>query len=253
MGRLKIAVAGTGISGLAAAWLLSQRHAVTVYDRANRIGGHSNTILARIGGEEIPVDVGFIVFNRLAYPNLIALFERLKVPTARSAMSLAISLNGGAFEYSGHMPGLFGQPANLLRRRFWSMLFDIRRFYQAAGRHVDRLDEQMSLGDYVQMGQYSDAFLNAHLLPMAAAIWSAPPREILSYPAASFLRFYNNHGLLRLRRRPAWQTVVGGSCTYVERLCQRFWRDPARDSRGRCPPKRTGAVDDRLARRLRTI
>ena len=218
--RLKVAIVGTGISGLSAAWLLSHRHDVTVYERADRIGGHSNTILASVGSHCIPVDTGFIVFNRHTYPNLTALFELLKVPTQVSEMSFAVSMDGGALEYSGSGPlGVFGQPRNLIRPRFWSMLADLVRFYRQASLDARLLDdEQISLGDYLLKGQYGEAFRDDHLLPMASAIWSAAPAEILSYPAAAFIRFHDNHGLLQLRQRPAWETVVGGSRNYVERL-----------------------------------
>src|SRR5271166_4425220 len=152
--RLKVAIVGTGISGLSAAWLLSQRHTVTVYERAERIGGHANTILAFIGKRRIPVDTGFIVFNRRTYPNLTALFELLKVPTKASDMSFAASLNDGALEYSGTgVAGVFGQPRNLLRPRFWSMVIDLLRFYHRATRDADRVeDEQLSLGEYLAEG-----------------------------------------------------------------------------------------------------
>jgi len=222
--RLKIAVIGTGISGLSAAWLLSQRHDVTVYERADRIGGHSNTILAPIGGRSIPVDTGFIVFNRRTYPNLVALFEHLKVPTEISNMSFAVSLDGGAIEYSGSgLSGVFGQRSNLARPRFWSMLYDVMRFYRQAPCDAALIDdERVTLGDYLRLGRYGDAFRDHHILPMASAIWSATPAQILSYPAASFIRFHHNHGLLQLRQRPAWETVVGGSRTYVSRLVQSF-------------------------------
>ena len=222
--RLKIAVVGTGISGLSAAWLLSQRHDVTVYERADRIGGHSNTILASVGGRSIPVDVGFIVFNRRTYPNLTALFELLKVPTQPSEMSFAVSMNGGALEYSGSgLSGVFGQPRNLIRPRFWSMLADLARFYRQAPNDTALIDdENFSLGDYLKMGRYGKAFRDDHLLPLASAIWSAAPGEMLSYPAAAFIRFHDNHGLLQLRQRPVWETVVGGSRNYVERLAQSF-------------------------------
>lgn len=222
--RLKIAIVGTGISGLSAAWLLSQRHDVTVYERADRVGGHSNTILASVDGRSIPVDTGFIVFNRRAYPNLTALFALLEVPTEVSDMSFAVSLDSGALEYSGTgLSGVFGQPSNLVRPRFWSMLSDLIRFYHRAPRDGELIDdEQVSLGDYLKMRRYGDAFRDHHILPMASAIWSVTPAEILSYPAASFIRFHNNHGLLQVRQRPAWETVVGGSRNYVERLSRHF-------------------------------
>ena len=222
--RLKVAVVGTGVSGLSTAWLLSRRHDVTVYERADRIGGHSNTVVASIGGRSIPVDTGFIVLNRRTYPNLAALFELLKVPTQVSDMSFAVSMDGGALEYSGSgLSGVFAQPRNLIRPRFWSMLADLVRFYREAPIDKDLVDdERISLGDYLTKGRYGAAFRDDHLLPMASAIWSAAPTEMLSYPAAAFVRFHDNHGLLQLTQRPAWETVVGGSRTYVERLSAPF-------------------------------
>lgn len=222
--RLKIAIVGTGISGLSAAWLLNQRHEVTVYERADRIGGHSNTILASVGGYNIPVDTGFIVFNRRTYPNLSALFELLGVQTHVSEMSFGVSLDGGSLEYSGSgLLGIFGQPRNLIRPRFWSMLADLFRFYRQAPLDIDLVDNKnISLGDYLVKGKYGKAFRDDHLLPMASAIWSAAPAEILSYPAEAFIRFHDNHGLLQLRQRPSWETVIGGSCNYVQRLTDTF-------------------------------
>jgi predicted NAD/FAD-binding protein len=222
--RLKVAVVGTGISGLSAAWLLSPRHDVTMYEQSERIGGHSNTVVASVGGRQIRVDTGFIVFNRSAYPNLTALFERLAVPTRTSDMSLAVSLDNGTLEYSGTgLSGLFAQPRNLFRPRFLAMLRDLVKFYRKAMRDADLLkDETVSLGDYLASGGYGAAFRDDHLLPMASAIWSAPPSEILSFPVAAFIRFHRNHGLLQLTQRPAWETVSGGSIVYVKRLVKSF-------------------------------
>jgi uncharacterized protein len=222
--QLKIAVIGTGVAGLTAAWLLSQRHDVTVYERDGRVGGHCCTVRVPCGGgTTIAVDTGFIVYNEETYPNLAALFAHLNVPTQLSDMSFAVSLDGGAVEYSGSTQGLFAQKRNLFRQRFWSMLSDIRRFYREAPNDLPMLDEfHTTIGDYLKTNRYGAAFRDDHLLPMAGAIWSAPPRAILGYPAASFIRFYLNHGLLRLSNRIKWRTVKGGSRAYVDRLTATF-------------------------------
>lgn len=219
MQRKRIAVVGTGISGLSAAWLLSRRHDVTVYERDRRPGGHSNTVTVDTADGAIPVDTGFIVYNENTYPNLTALFAHLGVPTQPSEMSFAVSLADGALEYSGSsLNGLFAQRSNVFRPRFWSMLNDLWRFYREAPRDLPSLDELSSLEQYLDAGSYGQVFRNDHLLPMAAAIWSASPGLMLQYPAASFIRFHDNHGLLRIRNRPQWRTVTGGSRVYVEAL-----------------------------------
>ncbi len=222
--RKTIAVVGTGISGLSAAWLLSQRHDVTVFERDVRTGGHSNTVVVEGQGGPIPVDTGFIVYNEATYPNLTALFAHLGVPTARSEMSFSVSLDGGRLEYSGSgLAGLLAQRRNLVRPRFWSMLRDLTRFYREAPEALDAAEASgATLGAWLDAGRYGAAFREDHLLPMAAAIWSAPLDEILDYPAASFIRFFHNHGLLKFRDRPDWRFVVGGSRTYVERLTRSF-------------------------------
>jgi predicted NAD/FAD-binding protein len=222
--RLKIAVIGTGISGLSAAWLLSSRHDVTVYEKARRIGGHSNTIEAPGQDGTVPVDMGFIVFNPETYPNLTALFDLLGVDTQASDMSFAVSLRRGGLEYAGtDLAGLFAQKRNLLNPRFWSMLRDLVRFYGEGARAARQaLPPAGSLGEYLAAGGYGKPFIRDHLLPMAAAIWSTPCDGMLDHPAASFLRFCDNHGLLRLTGRPEWRTVTGGSRSYVERITKPF-------------------------------
>ena len=219
-----IAVIGTGIAGMSAAWLLSQKHKVTVYESDRRVGGHSNTVMVEGAKGAIPVDTGFIVYNEATYPNLTALFEHLEVPTQLSDMSFAVSLGDGDLEYSGtNLAGLFAEKRNLFRPRFWSMLRDLQRFYREAPRDLALLEEfHTTLGDYLDAGAYGAAFRRDHLLPMAASIWSAPAATILNYPAAAFIRFQDSHGLLRLRNRPPWRTVLGGSRAYVERLTQAY-------------------------------
>ena len=219
---LRIAVIGSGISGLSAAWLLSQQHTVSVFEADERIGGHSNTVDAGVGVGTVPVDTGFIVYNEATYPNLTALFRHLGVPTKPSEMSFAVSLDDGRLEYSGtNFAGLLAQPRNLARPRFWSMLADLLRFYRSAPRDAAGLG-LTTLDDYLTANKYGAALRDDHLYPMAAAIWSTPADKIGDYPAASFIRFCNNHGLLQLSDRPVWRTVDGGSRAYVARLTQPF-------------------------------
>ncbi|MBB5373431.1 NAD(P)/FAD-dependent oxidoreductase [Acidocella aromatica] len=216
--RRRIAVVGAGISGLACAWLLSQRHDVTLFEAEPRLGGHSHTV--EVDG--VPVDTGFIVYNEPAYPNLTALFAHLGVATRGTDMSFSVSLRDGALEYAGsNLAGLFAQPANALRPRFWAMLRDLLRFYRAAPGHAGALGE-MSLGAYLRQGDYGEAFLRDHLYPMVAAIWSCPAGAAAELPAMAFIRFCETHGLLQLANRPQWRTVRGGSREYVARLREAF-------------------------------
>jgi predicted NAD/FAD-binding protein len=220
-GALDIAVIGSGISGLAAAWLLSQRHRVTVYEADGRPGGHSNTVqVTGAGGRPVAVDTGFIVYNESAYPNLTALFTHLGVATQPSEMSFAVSLDGGALEYSGSgLRGLFAQPANLAKPRFWAMLRELVRFYREAPADAARFGLQ-PLDSYLDARGYGRAFRDDHLYPMAAAIWSTPAARVGDYPTEAFVRFCENHHLLSLGDRPAWRTVTGGSARYVARLVE---------------------------------
>ncbi|MBL8545916.1 MAG: FAD-dependent oxidoreductase [Hyphomonadaceae bacterium] len=218
--RQSIAVIGSGIAGMSAAWLLSQKHDVTVYEKNDRLGGHSNTVMVKTSLGETPVDTGFIVFNDATYPNLIALFEHLGVATNVSDMSFGVSLRGGETEYSSVDTSAFlcgGR--NLISPRFWSMTWDLLRFYRSAPLQLLRArDEMISLGDYLSRHGYGDAFQRDHLLPQAAAIWSASMGDIHHYPACAFVRFFENHGLLKLKGRPKWRTVEGGSRSYVGKL-----------------------------------
>jgi predicted NAD/FAD-binding protein len=233
---LRIAVVGSGVAALSSAWLLSQRHRVTLYEKADRLGGHSNTVIAGGSAGEVAVDTGFICFNDATYPNLIALFDHLEVGARETDMSFAVSLDGGRFEYAA--PGLFAQRRNVLRPRFWSMLGEILRFYREAPGHLAGLtDPHLTLGDYLQREGFSEAFRDDHLLPMAAAVWSSPAHTLLDYPAEAFIRFCGNHGLLKLTGRPRWRTVDGGSRRYVERLARAI--DDVRLGRGVTRVRRT--------------
>ena len=216
----RIAVVGAGIAGLGCAWLLSKQHRVTLYEAAPCLGGHSHTVDVQIGPQSISVDTGFIVYNNVNYPNLVQLFEALAVPTEPSDMSFSVSLDGGKFEYASPLPGgPFCQPANLLRPQFFRMLVDIVRFYRHASRVLeDGCPRDLSLRALLEQGGYSKTYWFLHILPMASAIWSTPMDQILEFDAASFIRFYDEHGLLRFRDRPKWRTVSGGSRTYVSKL-----------------------------------
>jgi predicted NAD/FAD-binding protein len=217
---MRIAVIGTGIAGLGCAWLLSQRHAVEVYEAEPRLGGHTNTVDVPWRGRQVPVDTGFIVYNERNYPNLTKLFDHLAVPTHASDMSFGVSLDGGRLEYAGDsLGGLFAQKRNLLRPGFHRMLRDIQRFNRDAMSYLaDPLREEVSLGDFLAVRGYGEAFCCHYLLPMGAAIWSASVDGMRAFPARNFLQFFANHGLLSINDRPAWRTVTGGAGVYVAKL-----------------------------------
>lgn len=218
--RRRVAIVGSGISGLSAAWMLDRSLDVTVYEAQDRVGGHSHTVGFATDAGVVPVDIGFIVYNEQTYPNLTALFAHLHVATHVSDMSLAVSLDGGRLEYAGgYLTQLFAQRRNILRPRFWSMLRDLVRFYRQAPKDLEWLaTRDVTLGQYLETNRYGAAFRDDHLLPMAAAIWSVPAGAVLDFPAYAFIRFQENHGLLKLAGRPLWRTVTGGSAAYVEKL-----------------------------------
>lgn len=244
-----VAVVGSGIAGLSAAWLLSRRHRVTLYEEASRPGGHSNTVTVETPRGPIAVDTGFIVFNERNYPNLTALLAHLGVATEASDMSFAASLDGGRVEYSSSgLAGLIGRPGNLVRPGYWLMLRDILRFYREAPRAV--VPEGVTLGEYLDGNGYAAAFVEEHLLPMGAAIWSTTAKEMRAYPFASFVRFFASHGLLELVNRPKWRTVKGGSRSYVAAMLRDIAEVRLATPVGRIERRPGGGVEifDRLGR-----
>ncbi|MDX1975216.1 MAG: FAD-dependent oxidoreductase [Rickettsiales bacterium] len=220
--KQKIAIIGTGISGMGAASLLHPHHEITVYEKNGTVGGHSRTVQAKTPDGIIPVDTGFIVFNHRNYPLLTKLFSHLNVPIAKSDMSFSASIEDGWLEYGTNHPlNVFTQKRNLLRPAFWGMIRDVLKFNKRAKNYLDK-DPSITLGkclDELGMGAW---YRNYFLLPMGACIWSTPLEQMLEYPAHSFIRFFDNHGLLTLNDQPQWCTVVGGSREYVERLTLPF-------------------------------
>ena len=235
----RIAVIGGGISGLSAAWLLSGRHDVVLYESDRRLGGHANTVDAPAEGGTVAVDAGFIVFNKPNYPNLTAMFDRLGVETEETDMSFGASIEGGEVEYSSRgLAGVFANPTSVVSATHWAMIADIYRFNRDANAALaSGIDDTTTLGDFVREKCYSQAFIARFLEPMAAAIWSTPSLRILDYPAAALFRFYANHGLLQTRNLPRWGTVRGGSKVYVQKI--------ARPLRGSA---RIGAEVERISR-----
>ena len=221
--RPRIAVVGAGIAGLSAAWLLRDVAEVTLFEGAGRAGGHADTQMLRIDGREVAVDTGFIVYNGRNYPNLTGLFAALGVATRASDMSFGVSIGSasggrGAMEYGGgSLWQMFAQRRNLLRPRFWRMIRDILRFYREAPGLLDGGGEE-TLGAWLDRRRFGAGFVEDHILPMGAAIWSASATGMRAFPLRHFIRFFHNHGLLSLTDRPEWRTVVGGSRSYVARI-----------------------------------
>lgn len=226
---MRVAVIGTGIAGNAAAWALSKRYPVTVYDRDIRPGGHSHTVTIDYDGTQLAVDIGFIVYNELNYPDLTALFAHLDIETVDSCMSFAVTADAGRFEWKGGgnnwretARGLFAQPCNLFSLSYLGMLRDILTFNTAsvADYAAGRL-KGLTLGRYFAERKFAPRLLSDYLAPMGAAIWSAPADQMLDFPAENFVAFFHNHRLLQYDR-PVWRTVKGGSARYVEKLMASF-------------------------------
>jgi uncharacterized protein len=218
---MRIAVIGSGISGLASAWLLATEHEVTLYEASDYLGGHTHTHDVEVAGRSYRVDSGFIVFNEPHYPLLYKMFEQLGVQTQATTMSFALSNERSGLEYNAtSLDGLFAQRSNLLSPRFLRMLSDIFRFYRQAPALLELSGPGPTLGDYLDEHRYSAAFRDDHLVPMASALWSSPATQILGFPAKYLVRFMANHQMLQASNRPQWRVVRGGSQTYVRAMRQ---------------------------------
>ena len=220
---MKIAVIGSGISGLSAAHYLSKKHQVDLFEKDDHFGGHSYTVEVSKGTskELISIDIGFIVFNKINYPNLVNLFETLKVPYQKSNMSFSVSVKNSNLEYSGSgLKGLFANKYNILNINFIKMIKEIFYFYKMAERINKKNIENQTLGEFLKSKKMSDYFIRFHIIPMVSAIWSMSTNQAYKMPMSLFINFFQNHGLFKIRNRPQWYTVSGRSKTYVKKILE---------------------------------
>ena len=221
-----VAIIGGGISGISAAYCLQDNFQVTIFESANYLGGHTNTIEVSEPNRTLAVDTGFIVLNDCNYGMLQYLFEKWKVPIRWSDMSFSFFDKTRDFYYAGtDIFGLFAKTANIFSIEFYKFLFEIKRFGSLASNclsSVQKIDVTYTLGDFLKENNFSSSFINDFLLPMGSAIWSVPLMQILDFPARSFFQFFKNHGLLNIKDRPRWQTVVGGSSSYIKSFLSQF-------------------------------
>ena len=219
---MKIAVVGSGISGLSAAYYLSKKHNVDLFEKEDHFGGHSYTLDVLINEKKVSVDIGFIVFNHQTYPNLINFFLENEVEIEKSDMSFSVSVQDTKFEYCGKgLKGIFSNKSNLFRKNFLKMFFDIIRFYNHCD-NISTFEEKITLGDFLIEKKLSKSFIDYHLIPMVSAIWSMPPYEARKMPLKFFLKFFQNHGLFKLKDRPQWFTVSNRSRTYVNKILSKI-------------------------------
>ena len=215
---MKIAVIGSGISGLSASYFLSKKHHVDLFEKEDRFGGHSYTIDVIENKKRIPVDIGFIVFNHLTYPNLINFFNEIDIEIEKSDMSFSVSVEGTNFEYCGKgLRGIFANKSNFLNIKFIRMFLEILKFYKLCDK-ISNIDQVITLDEFLKKNKWSKSFINYHIIPMVSAIWSMPPYEAGKMPMNFFLKFFQNHGLFKLRNRPQWYTVAHRSKTYVNKV-----------------------------------
>ncbi|NWG14064.1 MAG: FAD-dependent oxidoreductase [Acidobacteria bacterium] len=216
----RIAVIGSGISGLAASYYLSRKHTVFLFEREGRLGGHTHTVTVSSSRGPLPVDTGFIVHNDRTYPNLVQLLAEIGIETQMSDMSFAVSCRKTGFEYSSRgLRGFFAQRSNLFRSRHYRLFWEIVRFNRRASEVLGREDAtETTMGDFLAEGRYSREFIGYYLLPMASAVWSTSPEKMKLFPAQTLIRFFDNHGMLGLTTHPKWKVLRGGSSTYIPKL-----------------------------------
>ena len=220
---MKIAVIGSGISGLSAAYFLSKKFKVDLFEKDDHFGGHSYTYEIKDNNKVIPVDLGFIVFNKITYPNLINLFKDLNIPYEKSDMSFSVSIKNSNIEYSGSgIGGIFVNKLNLLNLKFLIMIKEIISFYKTAPKLLKNDLKEQTLGDFLNKKKLSKYFVEYHLIPMVAAIWSMPFEKAKEMPIKFFLNFFTNHGLFKLKDRPQWYTVTNRSRTYVKKITDKI-------------------------------
>jgi predicted NAD/FAD-binding protein len=219
---MRVAIIGAGISGLTVAHLLHPRHEIAVFEAGSYVGGHTNTLRVDLADETLHVDTGFIVHNDRNYPNFQRLLGQLGVATQPSVMSFSVSATDEDFEYAGTPRGLFAQRGNLTKPAFLRMVGEYARFNRAAQKLIERRDESVSLREWLDEERFSEPFARRLIVPQAAAVWSADPDKMWSFPALFLVRFFDRHGMLRLIGRPGWRTVAGGSARYVEALTAPF-------------------------------
>ena len=218
---MKIAVVGSGISGLSAAYYLSKNHHVDLFEKDDHFGGHSYTLDLNLD-KKISVDIGFIVFNYETYPKLTNFFKENEVEVEKSDMSFSVKVEGTNFEYCGKgLKGMFSNKSNIFNLKFLKMFKDIIKFYKSCDQ-INKYDKKITLGQFLEKKKWSKEFINFHLVPMVSAIWSMPPYEAKNMPLSFFLNFFKNHGLFKLKNRPQWYTVSNRSKTYVNKILSKI-------------------------------
>ncbi len=240
---MKIAVIGSGISGISAAWALSSKHNVVLFERDSRLGGHTHTHTLEMAGKTYRIDSGFIVHNPENYPLFSDFLNTLGVATKATEMSFAVHNQGTGLYYNAHsLKTLFCQKRNLISPKFYAMLADIKRFYTQCPALLNITEDGPSLAEYLSQNNYGDYFIHNHLIPMASALWSSPSQAILEFPAKYLVAFMRNHHMLQMTNRPVWRVLENGSSSYIEKVTQRWTVDTRLNASIHCIKRFTDSV-----------